>query len=182
MTQHSDTTTGAITVWHDTTSDPEQPCWIVDYCDPRDESTTTLAVCESQKTAEALANRLRQADPLPRSMAAVVRFLGSDTAAAATLGRKGGAAGKGSPARRAAAQQAIRARWARYRYCLYRTAFHGGGLLSRHLTREAAEQAQRRAVGPTDCTCGCAVIVDRQVDPEPRPAAECADPYAPATR
>jgi hypothetical protein len=37
----------------------------------------------------------------------------SVAAAAAVLGRKGGAAGKGSPARKAAAQHAIRTRWDR---------------------------------------------------------------------
>jgi hypothetical protein len=42
---------------------------------------------------------------------------------------------------------------------VYRTAFHGGGLVSKHYTREAAERAARRWIGNTDCTCGCAGVV-----------------------
>jgi hypothetical protein len=37
------------------------------------------------------------------------------SAAASLLGRKGGAAGKGSPARKAAAAAALKIRWDRYR-------------------------------------------------------------------
>lgn len=63
---------------------------------------------------------------------------------------------------------------------LYRTAFHGGGLLSRHYSVEAAEKARRRA--QSDCTCGCAVVVAAQ-DVEALPSADRASsPYAAATR
>lgn len=46
-----------------------------------------------------------------------------------------------------------------YPYYLVRTAFHGGGVVSRHWTEANAERARKRWVGPTDCTCGCAVVV-----------------------
>lgn len=45
-----------------------------------------------------------------------------------------------------------------YRYCLVRTAFHGGGIVSRHRTLAAAEKAKARfAAG--ECKCGCAHVV-----------------------
>jgi hypothetical protein len=46
----------------------------------------------------------------------------------------------------------------RYPYHVYATAYHGGRLISRHATREAAEQAVRRW-RMTDCSCGCAGII-----------------------
>jgi hypothetical protein len=48
----------------------------------------------------------------------------------------------------------------KYTHALYRTSFHGGGLISHHRSLEAAERAQRRWSGDTDCVCGCAVIVE----------------------
>lgn len=38
------------------------------------------------------------------------------------------------------------------------TRFHGGGIISRHFTREAAERAARRWA-MKDCTCGCCDVV-----------------------
>jgi hypothetical protein len=65
-----------------------------------------------------------------------------------------------------------------YRYALYRTQFHGGGLVSRHGSLEAAEKAQRSHRGGTDCICGCYVVVDHERDPAPAPAgAEPQNPY-----
>ena len=42
---------------------------------------------------------------------------------------------------------------------VYRTAFHGGGLISRHYTQAEADCAARRWVGETDCLCGCAGVI-----------------------
>jgi hypothetical protein len=45
-----------------------------------------------------------------------------------------------------------------YTHYVVRTAFHGGGLRSRHRSEGAAERATIRArIG--DCVCGCAVVV-----------------------
>lgn len=52
---------------------------------------------------------------------------------------------------------------------VYRTAFHGGGLISEHYTRQQAEHAARRWRGNTDCTCGCCGVIapdERPVDAE----------------
>lgn len=67
----------------------------------------------------------------------------------------------------------------RYPYRVYRTAFHGGGLLSRHATAPAAEKAARKArIG--DCCCGCAVVVGPD-QPEPESAGVGHDPYRAAS-
>jgi hypothetical protein len=59
------------------------------------------------------------------------------------------------------------------------TAFHGGGLVSRHHTREAAEQAAHRQ-RLRDCVCCCAVVV-RSCNVDSLPLAIDADsPYSPA--
>lgn len=50
-------------------------------------------------------------------------------------------------------------------YRVYRTAFHGGGLISAHRTKAAAERAARRARGRTDCTCGCFKVVPPYEEP-----------------
>ena len=50
------------------------------------------------------------------------------------------------------------------KYGLYRTSFHGGGLISRHHTEELAEAARRRWVGDTNCICGCAAVVELPAD------------------
>lgn len=64
-------------------------------------------------------------------------------------------------------------------YRVYRTAFHGGGLVSSHKTEAAAEEAARRARGNTACTCGCFKVVPPYEEPalmteqpEPHCAAE----------
>ena len=46
----------------------------------------------------------------------------------------------------------------RYPYYAVRTAYHGGGIISRHTTRALAEQAARRYAAK-DCACGCAGAV-----------------------
>ena len=43
-------------------------------------------------------------------------------------------------------------------WLVVRTAFHGGGIVSRHRTREAAD-ARRDTYASGGCTCGCAVVV-----------------------
>lgn len=100
--------------------------------------------------------------------------------AAATLGRKGG------QARTPAQQEARRKNGAKggrpaLPFVVVRTAFHRGGLVSRHRTREAAEAARHRFAA-RDCTCGCAVVVTRE-EYEALPGANDArSPYAPARR
>lgn len=58
------------------------------------------------------------------------------------------------------------------RYMVVKTAFHSGGVVSTHKTRERAEEAARRWRG-TGCMCGCCGVVDRVEDGEP----EKYDPY-----
>ena len=66
----------------------------------------------------------------------------------------------------------------RFPYRVFRTKFHGGGLISRHATESAAEKAARsHKIG--DCKCGCAVVVGPR-DEEPRDRSEDLSPYAPA--
>ena len=67
-----------------------------------------------------------------------------------------------------------------YRYEVYATAFHGGGLISRHRTREAAERAACKWASP-DCVCGCAGVVDLEAGERPGTQAQqdqYSDPYA----
>lgn len=45
-----------------------------------------------------------------------------------------------------------------YPYALYKTAFHGGGVVSQHKTLEAAVLAERRWRNGTPCVCGCTAI------------------------
>ena len=64
-----------------------------------------------------------------------------------------------------------------YPYYLVRTAFHGGGVVSRHWSREGAEAARRRYNGKgCTCVCGCCVVVGQSdyeglpyVDQQPSP-------------
>jgi len=67
----------------------------------------------------------------------------------------------------------------RFPYRVYRTQFHGGGLLSRHATMAAAESAVRREKN-SGCICGCAVVVGPG-QAEPAPAHEGNDPYRAAS-
>lgn len=66
-----------------------------------------------------------------------------------------------------------------YTHYLYRTSFHGGGLISRHTTRELAEAAQRR-YRMTDCVCGCSVVVRLCDAPSLPDAHDCHTPYCAA--
>ena len=43
-------------------------------------------------------------------------------------------------------------------YAVVKTAFHGGGILSLHVSAEAAEKAAKRFKS-ADCTCGCCRVV-----------------------
>ena len=43
-------------------------------------------------------------------------------------------------------------------WAVVRTAYHGGGIVSRHRSPEAAERAARRQRVP-DCVCKCAVVI-----------------------
>lgn len=43
-------------------------------------------------------------------------------------------------------------------FAVVKTAFHGGGILSLHVSAEAAERAARR-FRQRDCTCGCCRVV-----------------------
>jgi len=52
------------------------------------------------------------------------------------------------------------------RYQVYATAFHGGQLISRHRTSAAAEKAVKK-FRMTDCTCGCAGIIDQGAGEKP---------------
>ncbi len=66
----------------------------------------------------------------------------------------------------------------RYPYRVYATAFHGGRLLSRHVTLEAAEAAARRW-RMTDCVCGCAGVVGPGDAPGTQAQqGQYSDPYA----
>jgi len=53
----------------------------------------------------------------------------------------------------------IRHTYSRAAWRVYRTAFHGGGLISAHYTQGSAERASRLWRGDTDCICGCAGVV-----------------------
>ena len=62
---------------------------------------------------------------------------------------------------------------------VYATAFHGGRLISRHRTREAAERAVKK-YRMTDCVCGCAGVIDTRTE-QPGSVADqdhYNDPYA----
>ena len=58
-------------------------------------------------------------------------------------------------------------------YCVVATAFHGGGILSRHKSAARAADAVRR-VQHTDCACGCAGIVPADRVDGLKPAADAA--------
>ena len=54
----------------------------------------------------------------------------------------------------------------KYPYAVYATAFHGGRFISRHATQDAAEKAVKR-FAMSDCTCGCAGIINEAAGEEP---------------
>src|SRR5712691_7619809 len=63
------------------------------------------------------------------------------------------------------------------RYLVLRTAFHGGGIVSRHRTLAAAEGVVARL--RTECTCGCIGVWDTAEQGPPRPLTELGEsPYA----
>ena len=59
------------------------------------------------------------------------------------------------------------------------TAFHGGGLVSRHRTATRAIERARRE-GPADCTCGCTCVLPAAEYGDLPQAAECQHPYSAA--
>ncbi len=59
------------------------------------------------------------------------------------------------------------------KFYVYKTQFHGGGLISRHRSELAAEKAAKKWRGKTDCTCGCAVVTTEI----PADAGEDSNPY-----
>jgi len=66
----------------------------------------------------------------------------------------------------------------KYPYEVYYSAFHGGRLISRHATIEAAKRSARKHRF-TDCVCGCTGIIG----PDQRPGTVAdqdmySDPYA----
>ena len=65
------------------------------------------------------------------------------------------------------------------RYEVYATAFHGGRLVSRHHTSEAAEKAAKK-YRMSGCVCGCAGVIDRGKGEKPGTRADqdrWSDPY-----
>lgn len=69
----------------------------------------------------------------------------------------------------------------KYPFEVYATAFHGGGFISHHATREAAERAVRRRIGTSSCTCGCAGIINTAAGEKPGTQADqnrYSNPYA----
>jgi len=44
-------------------------------------------------------------------------------------------------------------------HAVVRTAFHGGGVVSRHRSEEAALRSVRRYWGTCGCACGCVCVV-----------------------
>lgn len=46
-------------------------------------------------------------------------------------------------------------------YLLVRTAFHGGGIISKHRKLVCAIAAQRR-YAMTDCVCGCSIVIEAE--------------------
>lgn len=67
---------------------------------------------------------------------------------------------------------------ARYTHAIYRTAFHGGGLVSRHRSERTAELARTKLRRGLECQCGCYVVVPVDVDLPTAGAAR--SPRAPA--
>ena len=72
----------------------------------------------------------------------------------------------------AAARAASKLPW-----CVFKTQFHNGGLVSRHRTEAAAERAARLRRGKTECACGCVCVVNVEAAGQPAPAHEGGSPY-----
>jgi hypothetical protein len=63
------------------------------------------------------------------------------------------------------------------KWAVVRTAFHGGGIVSRHTTEVLAERAAQR-YAMADCECGCAGVLPlEEVDALPSHI-DIQDPYA----
>lgn len=56
------------------------------------------------------------------------------------------------------------------------TAFHGGGISSRHRSEAAAEKAASKHRGT--CTCGCVGVISAEDYENLRTADKCTSPYA----
>jgi hypothetical protein len=68
-----------------------------------------------------------------------------------------------------------------YPWLVVRTAFHDGGIVSRHRTRAAADAASRR-IGSRSCTCGCTCVI-AAADYDALPVHyDAGSPYAAARR
>jgi len=65
-----------------------------------------------------------------------------------------------------------------HKYVLVRTQFHGGGVVSSHRSLAAAEIAQRK-YRSSDCTCGCACVVERDVYRNLASSIDVSSPYRP---
>lgn len=61
-------------------------------------------------------------------------------------------------------------------WSLVRTAFHGGGTISRHRSATRALEAARGF--RSDCTCGCCDVVLSEKVNELKNAEECSSPYS----
>jgi len=46
-----------------------------------------------------------------------------------------------------------------YPFVLVRTAYHGGGVVSRHKSKAGAERARARRLLGCDCRCGCYHVI-----------------------
>lgn len=44
-------------------------------------------------------------------------------------------------------------------FFVIKTKFHGGGIVSRHISQAAAEKAAKKYTRGTDCACGCCDVV-----------------------
>ena len=62
-----------------------------------------------------------------------------------------------------------------FRYAVVLAAFHGGGVVSWHRTREAAERRARRK-RMADCVCGCTHVVRVEDLAHLPEAIDCTDP------
>lgn len=58
----------------------------------------------------------------------------------------------------------MRKQQTKLKWSVYRTSFHGGGLISRHHTKDLAEKAARK-YRSSDCVCGCAGVIGPGEEP-----------------
>lgn len=70
-----------------------------------------------------------------------------------------------------------------FAFYLMRTAFHGGGVVSRHLSQLTAERKRAKVLSRTECTCGCVVVVPAQEYASlPLVGSDASTPYAAARK